>query len=56
MPKCDFIEITSSNFIEITLWHEFSPVNLLPIFKTPFPRNTTERLLLGFLKVNFQHR
>ena len=24
------------NFVEITLWHESSPVNLLHIFRTPF--------------------
>ena len=28
-----------SNFIEITLWHGYSPVNLLHIFRTPFPNN-----------------
>ena len=33
-----------SNFIEITLWHESSPVNLLHIFRTPFPKNTSRRL------------
>ena len=36
----------SSNFIEITLWHECSPVNLLHIFRTPFPMNTSGRLRL----------
>ena len=35
-----------SNFIEITLWHECSPVNLLHIFRTPFPMNTSGRLRL----------
>ena len=30
-----------SNFIEIALWHGCSPVNLLHIFRTPFPRNTS---------------
>ena len=30
------------NFIEITLWHEGSPANLLDIFKTPFPKITTD--------------
>ena len=30
-----------SNFIEITLWHGCSPVNLLHIFKTPFSKNTS---------------
>ena len=35
-----------SNFSEIALWHGFSPVNLLNIFRTPFPRNTPGWLLL----------
>ena len=35
-----------SNFIEITLWHGCSPVNLLHILRTPFPKNTSGRLLL----------
>ena len=30
-----------SNFIEITLRHEFSPVNLLHIFRTIFPKSTS---------------
>ena len=30
-----------SNFIEIALEHGCSPVNLLQIFRTPFPRNTS---------------
>ena len=34
------------NFIEITLRHGCSPVNLLHIFRTPFPKNTSGRLLL----------
>ena len=34
------------NFIEIPLRHECSPVNLLHIFRTPFPRNTSGWLLL----------
>ena len=37
-----------SNFIEIALRHGCSPVNLLHIFKTPFPRNTSGWLLLIF--------
>ena len=32
---------------EITLRHERSPVNLLHIFRTPFPKNTSEALLLN---------
>ena len=35
-----------SNFIEITLRHGCSPVNLLYIFRTPFPKNTSDGLLL----------
>ena len=33
------------NFIEITLRHGCSPVNLLHIFRTPFRMNTSRRLL-----------
>ena len=35
-----------SNFIEIALRHGCSPLNLLHIFRTPFPRNTSGWLLL----------
>ena len=35
-----------SNYIEIALRHECSPVNLLHIFRTPFPKNTFGGLLL----------
>ena len=35
-----------SNFFEITLRHGCSPVNLLHIFRTPFPRNTSGWVLL----------
>ena len=35
-----------SNFIEITFRHRCSPVNLLYIFRSPFPKNTSRRLLL----------
>ena len=45
------------NFIEITLRHGCSPVNLLHIFRTPFPKNTSEQLLLcmslGYCKQKF---
>ena len=34
------------NFIEITLRHGCSPVNLLYIFRAPFPKNTSGRLFL----------
>ena len=35
-----------TNFIEITLRHECSLLNLLHIFKRPFPKSTYRRLLL----------
>ena len=48
MPKRDFNKVAmQSNFIEITLWHECSPVNLLHIFRTPFPKDTCGGLLLN---------
>ena len=34
------------NFIEITLRHGCSPVNLVHIFRTSFPKNTSDGLLL----------
>ena len=37
MPKC--------NFNKVAL-HEWFPVNLLHIFRTPFPKDTSGRLLL----------
>ena len=37
------------NFIEIALRHGCSPLNLLHIFRTPFTRNTSGRLLLNDL-------
>ena len=45
ISKCDF----NSNFIEITLRHGCSPVNLLHISRTPFPKNTSGGLLLHLL-------
>ena len=37
------------NFIKIKLRHGCSPVNWLHIFRAPFPRNTSRRLLLLLL-------
>ena len=45
MAKCDFNKV-ACNFIEITLQHGYSLVNLLHIFRTPFSKNTSGRLLL----------
>ena len=36
------------NFIEITLRHGCSPVKLLHIFRTPFTKNTSERLFCSW--------
>ena len=46
MPKCDFNKVPS-NFIEMALSHGCFPVNLLHIFRTTFPRNTSGWLLLN---------
>ena len=54
MPKCNFIKL-QSNFIEITLQHGCFPVNLLHIFRTPFPRNTSEWLLLVIVLSNHKN-
>ena len=45
MPKCELL----CNFIEITLRHGCSPVNLLHIFRTLLSKNTSGRLLLFFV-------
>ena len=45
MPKCDFKKIVC-NYIEIALRHRCSPANLLHIFGTPLPKNTSGWLLL----------
>ena len=39
--------------IEFTLWHGCSPVILLHIFRTYFPKNTSRKLLLYFIKRTF---
>ena len=46
MPRCDFNKVVFFNFIEITLQHGRSPVNLLDIFRTSFRKNTYGVLLL----------
>ena len=45
MPKCDFNKLLCK-FIEMTLRHRVSPVNLVHIFKKPFLKNTSGWLLL----------
>ena len=45
MSKCDFNKV--ANFFEITLRDRSSPVNLLHVFRTPFPKNTYGVLLLS---------
>ena len=54
MPKCDFNKV-SSNFIEITLGHGCSSINLLHIFRTLFPKNNSGRLLLEVLHLKRVH-
>ena len=44
--KCVSIRLLR-NFIEVTLRHGCSPVNLLQILRTPFPKNTSRGLLLS---------
>ena len=46
MKKYDFNKV-ARNFIEITFRHGCSPVNLLHIFRTPFPKSTSGWLLLN---------
>ena len=51
-----------SNFIEIALQHGCSPLNLLHISRTPFPKNTSGGLLLTivnlelFITIYIRHR
>ena len=47
MPKCDFNKVAKQ--MEITLRNGCSPVILLYIFRTPFPKNTSGRMLLHLL-------
>ena len=43
--KYDFNKV-ANNFFEITFRHWYSPVNLLHIFRAPFPQNTFGGMLL----------
>ena len=50
MLKFDFNKVAKQLYWNRTsAW--LSPVNLLHIFRTPFPENTSERLLLKLLKI-----
>ena len=44
------------SFIEITLWHVCSPVNLLHIFWTLFYKKTSGGLLLNYIKTDIFFR
>ena len=44
MPKCD------CNFTEITLRYGCSLVSLLDMFRTPFLKNTSEWLVMYFVR------
>ena len=43
-----------SNYIEIALRHGCPPVNLLHIFRTPFPRNSSGWLLLTRITIELK--
>ena len=56
MPKMISIKLLC-NFIEIIVRHECSPVNLLHIFRTPFPKNNYGlRSLLKMKYIIHQYR
>ena len=55
MQKCDFNNVVL-HFIEITLQHGCSPVNLLHFFRTPLSRNTSGWMLLILVKTDFKLR
>ena len=49
MPKFDFDKVVlrcKVTLLKIILWHGYSPVNFLHIFRTPFPKNASGGLLL----------
>ena len=53
MPRCDFNKVASQLY-EMALRHGWFPVHLLHIFRTPFPRNTSEWLHLNIVKLKHQ--
>ena len=50
MPKCDFSKVVKQLY-EISLRHGCSPVSLLHVFRTPFPKNTSGWLLLDMEQI-----
>ena len=50
MPKCDFKKVVLQLYWNCT-GHRSSHVNLLHILRTPFSKNTSEWLLLGFIYI-----
>ena len=57
MAKCDFNKVAKQiNFIEITIRHGCSPVKLLYIFRTLFPKIPSRQLLLLFHYYKSAHR
>ena len=44
-----------SNFSEIALRHGRSPINLLYIFRTPFPKNTSDGLLFAWFLIDHKN-
>ena len=50
-PYQSAISISYCNFIELALWYGCSPVNLLHIFRTPYPKTTSGGLLLFVLNL-----
>ena len=46
MLKFDFNNKLQGNYIEITIWHGCSPLNLLHIFRASLLKNISGRLLL----------
>ena len=53
MSKCDFNKVAKQLY-EIKLRHGCSLVNLLDIFRTPFPRNTSGGLLPQYISRLFR--
>ena len=57
MPKYDFNKIALlCNFIEITIRHGCSPANVQYIFRPPFLKNTSGRLLLNLRTFSEKHQ